>query len=367
MRRVATRRRGITTALPVVAAVVLVPVVVAAVALVVTIPPPVDDFHPEPWNPPAALETDRARPGPVELEPASVALDGPEDIAVDSLGRRYTGDRGGTIWRTGADGRAERFADVGGRPLGLAFAPDRDLLVANHGIGLQAVAPDGTVTLLADRAAGVPIRFANDLDVAVDGVVHLTDSSLRYNTTTLGPDALSYLLPDLVDGRASGRLLRHDLASGRTTVVRDGLHFPNGVLAAGRRIWVAESTRYRITAIDPASGAPSVVVDGLPGVPDNLNRDVDGSMLVALTDRAAALDGLVLPTAFGREVLARLPAEWLLSRDRPPRGSILTLDTAGAVVAHHRGITPAPTSVVPVEGGWVVGALLQQPLRGIRR
>lgn len=365
MRRPAPRRRATAVALTLVGAAILVPLTAAA-ALLIAVPTAVDGFEPEPWNPPPASVPDRALTTPVQVEPASGPLDGPEDIAVDTGGRRYTGDRHGVIWRVSVDGRTERFADVGGRPLGLAFGPRGELLVANHGIGLQAVAADGGVTLLADRAGGIPIRFANDLHVGADGIVHLTDSSSRYNTTTLGPTSPSYLLPDLVDGRPGGRVIRHDLASRRTTVVADELYFPNGVLVVDGELWVVESTRYRIVTVDTASGVASVLADGLPGVPDNLNRDRDGSVLVGLTARAAALDRLVLPTAPGRELLARVPVGWLIDEQRPPAGSILVLDTGGNVTAHHPGIDPAPTSVVPVDGGWLLGALLEQPLRMVR-
>lgn len=132
MRRPVLRRRATVAALAVAGSAVLAPVVAAA-ALLIAVPPPVDGFDPEPWSSPPASDADRALHEPLRPEPASVRLDGPEDVAVDAAGRRYTGDRHGVIWRVSADGRTERFAEVGGRPLGLAFGPEGELLVANHG------------------------------------------------------------------------------------------------------------------------------------------------------------------------------------------------------------------------------------------
>ncbi len=70
--------------------------------------------------------------------------------------------------------------------------------------------------MLTHEADGRPILFANDLDVSSDGTVYFSDSSHRYNTSTLGVRSPSYLFPDMIDGRASGRVLAHDLASGET-------------------------------------------------------------------------------------------------------------------------------------------------------
>jgi sugar lactone lactonase YvrE len=142
----------------------------------------------------------------------------------------------------------------------MTFASSGDLLIANHGAGLQAVSPEGEVAVLADEADGTPILFANDVDISSDGIVYFTDSSTRYNTTTLGNDSASYLLPDLIDGRATGRVLAHDLRTGETRVLLDRLYFPNGVALTddGRRIWSPSRTataswNTRSTALAPAS------------------------------------------------------------------------------------------------------------------
>jgi sugar lactone lactonase YvrE len=256
------------------------------------------------------------------------------------------------------------FADVTGRPLGLAFDADGNLLVANHGVGLQSVSPDGTVRVLATEAAGHSIRFANDLVIASDGTVWFTDSSARYHTASLG-DVPSYLIPDLVDGRASGRLLRYQPGAGEAEEVLDGLYFPNGIAltADERALWIAESTRYRILRYDLAGERVEHVVDDLPGVPDNLNRDRAGRMLVALYDRTDALDRFVLPTVLGRQLMIRLPSSWFVSEDNPLSGGILVLDERGQVELHATGLTPAVTSVVPDGDSWYLGSLQRHPLR----
>ena len=351
----------------IVAAALLVLPSLALGIFLTAVSPPVDDFRPQTWSPGPGLEIANELRSPAQVAPITTeAPYGPEDIAVDRAGRVYTGDRDGIIRRVRPDGSTERFAVVGGRPLGLVFDALQNLVVANHGKGLQSVAPDGTVTLLAGEAAGEPIRFANDLVIGSDGVVWFTDSSSRYNTTVLG-DVPSYLMPDLIDGRASGRLLRYDLASGEIEQVLDGLYFPNGVAltATGDALWIAESTRYRILRHTVADGSTEVLVDDLPGLPDGLNLDADGSMLLALYDRNSALDSLVLPTALGRHLMIRLPNSLFVNEEDPLTGGILVLESTGRPRHLHTGLDPAATNVVPHQGRWYLGALLGQPVRSM--
>lgn len=354
----------------VVLGVLIVVPVVAAVTLLVAVRPPVHDFAPEPWTPGLGFDIDPTVSAPVQAVAATDELFGPEDIAIDSSGNLYTGDREGTVWRTTPGGETTEFADVGGRPLGMMFGPDGSLLIANHGKGLQSVGPDGSVTVLAHGADGEPILFANDLDISADGMVYLNDSSARYNTSTIGDAAPSYLLPDFVDGRAAGRVITYDLASGQTSVLLDSLYFPNGVALTedGTRLWIAESNRYRILehTID-SPDSRRVLVDDLPGTPDNINRDADGTMLLALYDRVAVLDTLILPSTLARELMIRLPGDLFVNEENPLTGSILVFDDTGRFITQHTGLDPAATAVVPAGDRWYLGVLLGQPIRWIDR
>jgi sugar lactone lactonase YvrE len=349
-----------------VAVVLAVPLLALATFLMVA-PAPVTGFDPQPWRPGGAIDFPQEITTPAQVQAFTTEpINGPEDIAIDGEGNLYTGDRDGVIWRY-APGRGapDRFAEPGGRPLGLAFVPDGRLIVANHGAGLQAISPDGTVEILADEVAGERILFANDLDISDNGVVYFSDSSRGYNTTTLGDESSSYLLPDAIDGRAGGRLLSHDLHTGRSEVLLDGLYFPNGVAltADGSALWVAESNRYRVFEYDLAAGTTRGVYENLPGTPDNIDRDAAGRMLVAIYERNAALDNLVLPYAISRHILIRLPSDLFVNEEDPLTGSILVARDDGTAVQYVTGLTPAATSVHSDGDRWYLGALLGQPVR----
>lgn len=333
--------------------------------LLMSVPAPVPDYHPVAWTPPSADVSPGVRVPGAARSISGVEVHGPGDIAVDRAGRLYTGDRDDRILRVFLDGRVEHFAEVGGRPPGLAFDRGGRLLVANHGVGLQAVLPDGRAQLLVSEVAARAVQFANDVVVGADRLNWFTDSSRRHHRGTLG-DPPSYLVPDLLEGRPTGRLLVYDPATGRTAQALDGLYFPNGVALTpgGDTLWIAESTRYRIRGCDLTSGAARVVADALPGVPDGITA-ADGVMLIAVYARTQALDHPVLPTALGREVIGRLPTSLFVDQDDPLGGGVLELRPDGALQRWHTGITPAPTNVLPHDGRWLLGALLGQPIRAM--
>lgn len=101
----------------------------------------------------------------------------------------------------------------------------------------------------------------------------------------------------------------------------------------------------------------------LPGIPDNLSRSAEGTILVGPYDRSPALDRLVLPTRMGREVVARLPADWFLVGGLS--GSVLVIGEDGTVQGRFGDLGTAATGVLAHEGAWILGALGTTPLRRV--
>jgi sugar lactone lactonase YvrE len=237
---------------------------------------------------------------------ANGRVSGPEDVAIGDRAFLYTGTADGRIKRVSLlNEQVEDYASTGGRPLGLRFDAQGRLIVCDAIKGLLAVDREGRVSTLATEAGGRPFRFTNNLDIATDGTIYFTDASDAH-----GPEAY---LDDLLEARPRGRLLRHDPASGATSVVVDGLHFANGVaLSAGETfVAVSECYRYRIVRHwlkGPRAGRTDVMADNLPGFPDNLSRSPEGNFWVAFfTVRNARLDS-IHPHPFLKKLLSRLPA-----------------------------------------------------------
>lgn len=255
-------------------------------------------------------------------------VQGPEDVAFDAFGRLYAGTRDGRIVRLRLpESRPETFATTGGRPLGLRFDRDGNLLVCDSYKGLVSIDPGGRATVLAAEAEGVPFRFTNNLDVASDGRVYFTDASAGF-----GQDEYLY---DLLEARPHGRLLRYDPASKRTEVVLRGLYFANGVAISRDQAFVLvnETYRYRITRLwlrGPRAGAAEVFTDDLPGFPDNLDPSPRGTYWVALfTVRNDVMDALH-PHPFAKRLLARLPR--FLWPKPAPYGLVLEIDGEGRLL-----------------------------------
>ena len=123
---------------------------------------------------------------------------------------------------------------------------------------------------------------------------------------------------DIIEQSATGRVLAHDPATGETRVVARGFSFANGIALSsdGQTLFVNETGRYRLWKIDGGandldvqSGSPQakVLLDNLPGYPDNLMRGRDGRIWVGLfKPRNPAADSLA-ERPFLRKVLLRLP------------------------------------------------------------
>lgn len=290
-------------------------------------------IEPEAWTPPEAPKLEgiyavNTRLSGVERLPAG---DGhkPEGVAIDSQGRIYSGMEDGRIVRWPSDGGRppELFATTGGRPLGMDFDREGNLLVADADKGLLSINSQGAVAVLSTEAGGLLFRCVNDLDVASDGTIYFTDASARF--------PLAAYKQDLFEHRPNGRLLAYEPATKRTRLVLGGLYFANGVAVSPDQsfLLVVETGLYRVRRVWLAGekqGQAEIFIDNLPGFPDNISSNGNDKFWLALvTPRNPLLDRL-LPRPFLRKVLQRLP-EFL--QPAPKRyGFVLGLDRDGHVV-----------------------------------
>ncbi len=288
---------------------------------------------------------------------------GPEDVALGPDGFLYTGLQDGRIVRFRPDGGGlEDVAQTDGRPLGLGFDAGGDLIVADPKRGLLRVTLAGEVSVLTDVADRKPIWFADDLDIAADGTIWFSDVTTRY------PDDMHM---DFWEGRATGRLLTFDPASGETVVRADSLHYPNGVaLGPGERyVLVCETIAARITRLwitGPRAGEREIFLSGLPGCVDNLSYNGAGLFWVALVgNRDADFERHASRPRF-RQALTRIPrakiphpSPWI--HGGPSDWGVIAVDTTGSVRACFHGAAGtygAATSVNQVGSDLFIGSLL---------
>jgi sugar lactone lactonase YvrE len=330
----------------------------ALVAYLAFWPVPID---PVSWKAPAA-------PGYVGPHAANQKLaglkmidlggeEGPEHIVLARDGKLYTTVLSGNILRMNPDGSGrEVFANTGGRVLGFDFDAAGNLIAADAVKGLLSISPDRKITVLTDAVGGDPIRYADAVVVARTGKVYLSDASTRFAPARWGGTFEASVL-DIIEQSSTGRILEYDPATRGTRVVAKGLSFANGVALSQdeKDLFVAETGKYRVWKIpaearelDIAQGGAQarLLLDNLPGYPDNLMRGTDGKIWMGLTKpRSPVVDGMA-EKPFLRAMTLRLPrALWPVPK---AYGHVMAFTEDGKIVADLQdpsGAYPETTAV----------------------
>lgn len=298
---------------------------------------------------------------------------GPEDLAVDDSGRVYLSSQEGDILVLDPGKDTPRvLASTGGRPLGIELDQANRLLVADAYRGLLRVDADGIVTALATHHNGVELAYVNDVAVAPDGRIYFSNASSRFAAEASGGTMAGSLLELMEHGR-SGQLLMFDPFTGTTELLMQGLSFANGVAVSGDGafVLVAETGEYRVHRLwlSPArKGLREVLIDDLPGFPDNLSTAPDGRFWLALVSpRNRLLDSLG-PYPRLRAAIQRLP-EFL----RPAAvayGHVVAFDADGQVLSDLQdpsGRLPLLTSAVEDANFLYLGSLTANAFGRLRR
>ncbi|WP_203293817.1 SMP-30/gluconolactonase/LRE family protein [Maricaulis parjimensis] len=278
----------------------------------------------------------------------------------------------GSVYFGTPDGHIHRF--IPGRPenpvqeiaritdtpiYGLGWAEPHVLAIASQS-GLYALdLVNGSVDRLSIGVAAHPFGFVNDLTVAADGTIFFTDSSARWQLM----DRESRYFREMLENRPTGSIYAWNPALDQTVLVRDQLHYPNGIVMApgGDSLLFSETFRHRIMRLwlhGPDAGMMEVVASNLPGYPDSLTLDPQGRLVVSmLTTRDPALRTLHRHPALA-SLYTKLPA-WLRPNLRPAEGFILVLDPrTGAMLdslhaSDDRFCLLSDAEIGPVGGVWI--------------
>ncbi len=302
--------------------------VIAAVVIYLLLAPV--PISPAAWNPPIAPELTGQYEKNTRLSDIQRMSFGdghkPEDVAIDSDGRIYAGFEDGRIVQLQYGNSLNVFANTGGRPLGLAFDSQGNLIVTDAIKGLLSIDASGAVKVLATEADGLKFGCLNDLDVGTDGTIYFTEASSKF--------PMSQFANDIIEHQPNGRFLAFDQNTQKARTILNGIYFANGVAVSPDQsfVLVAETGLYRILKIwltGPKAGQPEVFIENLPGFPDGISSNrKDKFWLALVTPRDAVFDKL-LPYPFARKMVVRLPK---FLHPAPKRYSfVLGLDSNGKV------------------------------------
>jgi len=287
---------------------------------------------------------------------------GPEDLVIKTEEGReivYTTTQDGVILRIDPAAKTHSvFARTGGKPLGIELDADGNFVVADAYKGLIWISADGRQQqVLTDSFQNKPIVYADDLDVADNGVIYFSDASTKFGAEAAGGTMAASLLEISEHGK-TGRVLSYDPSSGATQLVADNYSFSNGVAMCpdDSCILVNETGEYSVDKIyvsGPRKGEIEPIVPNLPGFPDNINPGavIDGKQTYWLglaSPRSKQLDD-VAQKPFLRSLSLRLPKSMQLKAE--PYGMVIQIDEDGKILQTLQD----PSGAYPVTTGAIEG------------
>jgi gluconolactonase len=203
----------------------------------------------------------------VEFETFAEGLDHPEGAAVGPDGTVYAGGEAGQIYRIGADGTPEAYADTGGFLYGVTVDGSGNVYGCDMGRAeVVRVDPAGTVTTYSHGTDERPLRVPNFAAFDDAGNLYVTDSG---------------------EWGADDGFVFRVAPGGETTMWSDAVTaFPNGccLTAPGDALLVVESHTRRIVEVpimdDGSAGVPELVADLTGSQPDGIALAADGTVFV---------------------------------------------------------------------------------------
>lgn len=270
---------------------------------------------------------------------------GPETIAIGPDGKIYGGSESGNIFRMNPDGSDRSvLAYSGGRVLGLDFDNKGNVIAADAERGLLSITPDGTVYVLTNHFGGELLLFTDAVVVGKNGKIYYTDASSQFGPVKWGSTMEASIL-DLMDGTPTGRVLEFDPETKKSRVIAHSLSFANGITLSQDEssLLVNETGRFRVWKIATTANnldmqkvdtkgdsEASVLLDNLPGYPDNLTRGTDGKIWLGFAaQRTNDLDRMATQP-WMRKIVMRLPRTWWPIPK--PFGHVLAFTEDGKVV-----------------------------------
>ena len=254
---------------------------------------------------------------------ANDGYSGPEDIVLKN-DKIYVGYDNGIIMSSEGI-----FSNTQGRPLGMAFDLEDNLIVADAIQGLISIDVNGKVTSLSIKSDSddIPFKFVDDLDIASDGKIYFSDASSKHG---YGSDRL-----ELFEHSPNGRLLVYDPVTQKTTTLLKDLYFANGVALSSDEsfVLVSETFMYRIQKYwlkGDKAGTSEIFIENLPGFPDNVFSNEKGIFWVALFNPRHNFVEISSNKPLLRKMVLRLPES--LQPQPINHSFVLGIDEGGNVV-----------------------------------
>ena len=256
---------------------------------------------------------------------------GPEDIAFDQNGNMFFGTQDGSIYSIDAETNYTKLIiNTKGRPLGLGFLDEKNLIIADAHKGLlEYNFEKDQLTKLVSSYNDVPFLLTDDLIISSEGIVYFTDASSKFS--------VDQSLLEVILTEPNGRLFSYDPETRETHLLLDNLFFPNGLALSPHEdfLLLNESTKDRILRVWINGNEvvdTEVFLDNLPGFPDNINlsENKDGYWVAFAGKRVEMLKDQKIPKGL-KKVISRTPSS-ITSKLLPKAdGHIIKINLMGEI------------------------------------
>lgn len=250
----------------------------------------------------------------------------PDDVAISQNGEIFV-SAGPNILKSSTHRPSDwqNLATLPNDAGGMCLHPDGRLLVCVSGEGLAAISATGEIAWLR-ASEGVAMLCLTAVTAASDGTIYLTEGS--------STNAANHWIQDLMQGKASGRLIRCDAGLANAVTIRSQLAYPHGVMMTDdqQAVIYSESWAHTVSRCDRDGGHVEKLVRNLPGYPAQLASDHAGGYWLSLFAVRTHLVELVLSDQkFKTQMMAEIDPRFWISPSLRATGSYMEPLQGGGV------------------------------------
>jgi gluconolactonase len=204
-----------------------------------------------------------------------------EGVVIDRDGNVWGGGRNGKVYKVSPDGVVHEVTQLPDRAIPNGVTLDRAGNFVYCDLRHKAVmrcAPDGQVSMVADRAGDLPLSMPNFASYDAEGNLYVSNSSSQ---------PASKVFEEFTNPAPNGAVARIR-PDGRGEVIATGIYFANGTAIDPNEdaVYVLESSRNDCVRIsikkDGTFGKPEIYASGFPAIPDGMAFDVERNLYVTL-------------------------------------------------------------------------------------
>jgi gluconolactonase len=204
-----------------------------------------------------------------------------EGVVIDREGNVWGGGRNGTVYKVSPDGVVHEVVQLPDRAIPNGVTLDRAGNFVYCDLRHKAVmrcAPDGKVSMIADRAGDLPLSIPNFASYDAEGNLYVSNSSSQPGNK---------VFEEFTNPAPNGAVVRIR-PDGRGEVVATGIYFANGTAIDPNEdaVYVLESSRNDCVRIalrkDGTFGKPEIYASGFPAIPDGMAFDVERNLYITL-------------------------------------------------------------------------------------